>query len=104
MEDVVEQYMDLHQDLDAVFADDVCAYYSLLYAKRHGLRVPGDLKILGYDGNEITQLVSPRITTIAQDFSLLARTAARMIVKCINKEKVEMEKLIPVRLDEGGTI
>lgn len=104
MEDVVEQYLEVHRDVDGVFADDLCAYYSLMYARRHEIHVPNNLKIIGYDGNEITQLVSPRITTIAQDFSALSKTAADLIVRRIRGEAVERKTLIPVRLEDGGTI
>lgn len=35
--------------------------------EKRGISIPRDLKIVGYDGNEITRLVSPQVTTIAQN-------------------------------------
>ena len=72
MEDMINEYLNTHLEVDGIFTEDVEAYFCLVQAKKRGISVPRDLKIVGYDGNEITRLVSPQVTTIAQNTKKLA--------------------------------
>ena len=74
-----------------------------MQAKKRGIYVPRDLKIVGYDGNEMTRMIDPQVTTIAQDVPLLARTCGEVLAKKIAKEKVYAHYYIPVKLLQGGT-
>lgn len=60
----------------AIFAaNDEMAAAVLMAATRLGLRVPDDLAIIGHDDTAIAQIISPKLTTIAQPFELIAKTA-----------------------------
>ena len=41
-----------------------------------GLRVPGDVSLIGYDGIRMTQMMKPPLTTYRQDAAEIARAAA----------------------------
>ncbi len=60
--------------------DDHCCLGALQAAQEAGLRVPEDLSIAGYDGIEIGQLISPKLTTVRQDTGVMGREAARLLI------------------------
>lgn len=101
---IVSEYFSLYPNIDGIFADDVTAYCFAAEAVRRGIRIPEQLKILGYDGNDITLLNYPRITTIVQDIPLIAAKCVELLLKRIEGEPVEGQTLIPVRLQKGDTI
>jgi LacI family sucrose operon transcriptional repressor len=103
VQEVVEQYMDIYNRVDGIFSDDIVAYCCLREAKKRAIPIPRDLKIVGYDGNEITEMITPSVTTIVQNVPLLARTSVEVLLEKIQGEKVKNEYLIPVRMKKGGT-
>lgn len=101
--EIINHFLNTHPDMDGVFTDDIEAYYCLAQAKKRGIVVPRDLKIVGYDGNEITKMISPQITTIAQNTMELAETCADVICKRIEKEETDSIYMVPVKVRKGGT-
>ena len=103
MEDMINEYLNTHSEVDGIFTEDVEAYFCLVQAKKRGISVPRDLKIVGYDGNEITRLVSPQVTTIAQNTKKLAETCVDVLNKRINGLDTEDRYLVPIKIRKGGT-
>lgn len=76
-----EALLDLPQPPSAIVAsnDEVAAgILSVAYAR--GLSVPDDLSITGFDGGIISQVVWPKLTTIAQPIRELGRRAAELLI------------------------
>ncbi len=61
-------------------------------------------KIVGYDGNEITRLVSPQVTTIAQNTKKLAETCVDVLNKIISGLDTEDRYFVPVKIDGWNDI
>lgn len=99
----IEEYLHLYSDVDGVFVEDISAYFALKYAKASGISVPEKLKIVGYDGLDLTRICEPVITTVVQDIPAIARKTAEILVKKINGESVEEEYIVPVYFQKGGT-
>lgn len=59
--------MDIYHNVDGIISEDIVAYACLQNAKRWNIDVPRNLKIVGYDGNEVLQLSYPKVTTIRQN-------------------------------------
>jgi len=71
---------------DGIFAaTDWLAVGALTALKEHGIRVPAEVKLVGYDNISLTQYTSPPITTIHQNKWELGRTAAEELLGMINK-------------------
>lgn len=66
-----------------IASDDYSAVGAINAARDMGLSVPGDISIVGFDGIEITQLTSPRLTTIKQDTTGMGAKAAESLIKQI---------------------
>jgi LacI family transcriptional regulator len=72
-----------------VCASDMLAIGAMQAIKKHGLQVPGDYSIIGFDGIDAGQLISPKLTTIKQDTEMMGKIAASQILKMI-KEKQQL--------------
>ena len=70
--------LDLPEPPDAVLcADDVMAIGALDVARERGLRVPGDLAVMGFGDIEAAGMVTPRLTTVAGRGREIGRAGAR---------------------------
>lgn len=101
--EMINDFMNGHMDMDGIFTEDVEAYWCLAQAKKRGIIVPRDFKIVGYDGNDITKMISPQITTIVQNVPELAKTCSEILSRKIEGMDTEALNLIPVKLLRGGT-
>lgn len=91
-------------DMDGMFlSNDILAAQCIAFALSQGLRIPDDLRIIGYDDIYISFLIYPSLTTIRQNYSVLAETALENVLAQINGEKVEEVTVIPVELIERKT-
>jgi len=93
-------------DIDAVFfANDDLALGALFYCMSHGIRVPQDLALAGFNGIEMCQSISPRLTTIATPRYEMGQRAAGMIRNCIatGTRSEDREVQLDLQLIEGGT-
>ena len=50
-------------------------------ARRHRLKIPDDLSVVGFDDLEMSAWVSPPLTTVAQPLAQMAATATRMVLE-----------------------
>jgi DNA-binding LacI/PurR family transcriptional regulator len=64
-----------------IVSDDYSAVGAIRAARDMGLEVPGDISVVGFDGIELAQLMSPRLTTIRQDTAGLGAKAAESLIK-----------------------
>jgi LacI family transcriptional regulator len=66
---------------------DVMAAGALEAARQHGVRIPDDFSIVGYDDIPLSGLMSPPLSTVAQDKETLARLAVELLWEEISAEK-----------------
>ncbi|GAB6109409.1 LacI family DNA-binding transcriptional regulator [Fusibacter bizertensis] len=87
-----------------IFPDDYSAIWGINALRSHGIKVPEDVSVAGFDGVEIGEMVYPRLTTIKQNTSRLGKEAS---LKCINmlESKTNNNTIITVGVEliEGGT-
>jgi len=62
---------------------DVLALGALHAAAEHGVRVPEELSIVGFDDSPAARLASPALTTVAQPFEQKGQLAAQWLVDAI---------------------
>jgi DNA-binding LacI/PurR family transcriptional regulator len=66
-----------------VAASDFLAFGVMRAAADAGLRLPRDLSIVGFDGTEACEYSLPRLTTIAQPISEIARASVRILAELL---------------------
>ena len=90
--------------IDGVFAADQPALYYMHLAMQNGRRVPEDLKVVSYDGMDITKVCCPEVTCICQNVQFLAETCANTVVDLIeNRKRVPHKQIISVDFRQGGS-
>lgn len=99
----ISEYLKLYSRTDGVFTDDVMAYCCLAEAAAQGIRIPEQMKIVGYDGNELTQITSPQITTVVQNVPQLTRHCVDLVLRRMAGERTAEEIIVPVEFKKGGT-
>ncbi|MFJ7977372.1 LacI family DNA-binding transcriptional regulator [Peribacillus sp. NPDC096379] len=105
-QEVISRIFDEYPEVDGVFAsNDLFAASFISEAKRRGKDVPGQIKVIGYDGTETAQILLPELTTIQQPIGLIAKTAIHILLKEVEGEfkNLPLETCLPVKLLEGQT-
>lgn len=70
----------------AVFAaNDVMAIGAMTAIKRAGLKIPGDVAVVGFDDVPMAQHVEPALTTVHQPIYQVGRRAAEALVRSIRQ-------------------
>jgi LacI family sucrose operon transcriptional repressor len=101
---MIHEIFEEHKNIDGFFAVDIVAARVLKYAMEKGIRVPQDLRIVGYDGTLLTQLTYPTITTVRQSCKSIAESIVKIMEKLIEGKKVpDQITYCDVELVEGGT-
>ncbi len=70
-----------------LYADDISAIGGMKELQLAGYRVPDDISIAGYDGFLISNLVTPRLTTVHQDAEKIGQLAAGELLKAIESPR-----------------
>jgi DNA-binding LacI/PurR family transcriptional regulator len=74
---------------DAIFAvNDPVVIGAFQRIKEAGLRIPGDVALVGFSNNKITSLVDPPLTTVNQPSFEMGKRAAKVLVETINSYKI----------------
>jgi DNA-binding LacI/PurR family transcriptional regulator len=85
-EKAFQQLLDQYPEIDAVFAaNDQMALGAMSYAFLHGIRIPQDIAIVGFDDIAEAEYFAPPLTTVRQDLLNLGYTAVNEIVCAIEE-------------------
>jgi LacI family transcriptional regulator len=103
--EATRQILERQKDIDGIFyTSDVLAIGGLNYLQSVGIEVPGQIKIVGFDGIKSDQIVNPQLTTVQQSVQRMGELAAQRLLARIRGEDLEPERIrIPVELIERGT-
>ena len=86
-----------------LFPDDFSAIGGIQTLRSEGLLVPRDVSVAGYDGNIISQIMSPKLTTYHQDTDAMGREAARLLIDQIESPRTALpeQRLVTGSLIRG---
>jgi LacI family transcriptional regulator len=88
--EAAEQLLDLPEPPTAIFAfNDNIAIGAVHAARAYGLRVPGDLSIVGFDDVEHATIVTPALTTVRQPLAEMGRTAVSLLNRLLDEQRFE---------------
>lgn len=87
-----------------ICTDDLTAILVLQEAKKLKIKIPEDLKVIGFDGTQEIQQYHSELSTIAQPISDIAQMLVELILKRINHEEIkQMHYQLPVKLIKSLT-
>lgn len=85
--------------IDGIFASsDLIAAAVIKEAAKNNIKVPEDLKVIGYDDIELSSLYSPEITTIRQPAAEIAKKAVELLLKAVAGQQIERKTILEVEL------
>ena len=79
-----------------VCANDMMASGCIRAFEEIGVRVPQDVKVVGFDDAIVASMMSPKLSTINQDIYSQGYEAAEIIDRVLNGEKMKKELLNPL--------
>lgn len=77
------------KDIDAIFCagGDSLAIGIMHEARANGIKIPGDLAIIGYDNRDVSEFVTPALTTIEQPIQDMSQKAVEILLKALSSKK-----------------
>jgi len=90
-----------------LYPDDLCAVAGMKAIQDAQLRVGEDVSLIGFDGHPILRMLGPQLTTIRQDTDAIGQSAARLMLRLLQKEEIPMTERVQrinVQLLEGNTV
>ena len=82
--------LDLPDRPTAVFAfNDNMAIGALRAARARGLRVPGDLSVVGFDDSDQATTATPALTTVRQPVAAMGRIAVSLLLRLLENRRGE---------------
>lgn len=103
-EDLLPALRDSETLPDGIFAgSDVTAISVLRALSSLNIRVPEQVKVIGYDGLPIGELVSPPLTTVDQELRLGAKQIVELLLKRIGGEDTPSHLIKPRLIVRGST-
>lgn len=88
-----------------VAAADILAIGAMKGFYEAGKRVPEDVSVIGFDDLEISQYLTPGLTTVHQQISVKGKIAVELLLKHISQpELTKQEVILPLQLIERGSV
>ena len=89
-----------------LYPDDLSFLGGMSELEKHGLSVPKDMSVAGYDGIPLSQVLRPRLTTYRQGATEMGTQAARMLIAQIESPDTWLPEQITVEgeLLPGDTV
>ncbi|MCP4543805.1 MAG: substrate-binding domain-containing protein [Chloroflexi bacterium] len=92
---VDQQKLRPQDDFEAIVAvDDITAFGAIEALRARGIRVPGDVAVVGFDDEAEAKVVTPPLTTVRQPAYEQGRRVAEMLFALMADEKVP-ERMTP---------
>lgn len=97
--DACGHLMRLEERPTAIFAfNDMMAIAAMRYQVLHGIRVPEDMEIMGFDDNPVASFVLPSLSTVVAPNYQLGESAARLLLEKLRGNAESKSVLFPVEL------
>ncbi|MBM7570808.1 LacI family DNA-binding transcriptional regulator [Aquibacillus albus] len=93
-------------DYDGIFcSNDFMAYTLYVYASKKGIKVPEQLKIIGYDYHSFTRMLrNPSLTTIKQPLDRIGKRLSSLLINQIEDNDLDRNNTVfDVELIQGDT-
>lgn len=101
----MEQLLQTVPEATAIFAaSDEMAIAALSVAAKHGLKVPDDISVIGYDNLKLAEMVVPPLTTVNQPLYEMGKGATEKLISMIENGGVAESTIMPHRIVERQTV
>lgn len=93
------ELLDRGREFSAIFAmSDLMAIGAVRALRDRGLRVPGDVSVIGFDGLPLGEYLVPRLTTVDQPGAAMARRSVELLIDAIENGSEAKHEAVPFTL------
>lgn len=93
--DATLRLLEDYPDTDSIiYATDFLANAGVLALKGAGIRIPGQVAVIGVDNSTYSKISSPKLTSLDNKLEQLSITCAEILVKVLRGEKVANKMMI----------
>lgn len=87
--------------IDGIYCgNDLIAIGAIRAIKEKNIKIPEEIKIIGFDDISISQYIDPPLTTIKQPIYEMGKEAVKMLIGIIEKKDIEMTKVLKTTIVE----
>ena len=95
-----ERLLSRNRNFTALFAmADVMAIGAIRALTDHGLKVPEDVSVLGFDGLKLADFMVPKLSTVRQNVDALAEESIRILLENIPSLCPPRHETVPVQVE-----
>lgn len=89
-----------------IYPDDYSYMGGATEIEKHGLKIPEDISVVGYDGIFLSRILRPVLTSYIQNSTEIGKTAVSKLLEQISKPKSFVKKPVMIRgsLQVGQTV
>ena len=96
--EAVTRLLEQGKAFDGIFAaNDAIAMGAVEAVEAHGMAVPGDVSIVGFDDSPGASIFSPKLTSVRQDWAVGGELLAQKVLDLVAGQPVE-SRVMPVEL------
>lgn len=100
-ESIINSLLDNNPETDGIFAsNDIIAAKVITACKKRNIKVPEEMKVIGYDDIDLCTLFTPSITTIHQPIEEICSQAVKNVILFGQNKIVPTNITLPVKLIE----
>lgn len=86
-----------------VTCSDEVAAAALTSAHRHGIRIPQNLSVVGFDGTATALLTMPQLTTVSQPFEEMGYSAIQMLLSEKKNSDSQNGRILQTKIEVRGS-
>ena len=97
--DAVRRLLQLPEPADAILAfNDIITFAAYNTITQMGLRIPEDVALIGFTDDAHAEYVTPRLSAIADQSSLMGQSACRLLLSAIAGDTKIRHEIVPQKL------
>ncbi len=94
IQDIAENYHELKKYRAVITSDDELAVGCLQYAKKHHIKVPSQLSVIGCNNSKLAQCSTPLLTSIDNNLKYCCETAVNILIGVLEGKEMPQKNLI----------
>ncbi len=100
----VRRILDEHEIDALICSTDRQALGAYQAIRERGLRIPQDISVISFGGYDVSELLTPRLTTVRFDTEYSGKCCARTILRLIRHEEVQPVQYVNYTFIEGESV
>lgn len=92
---VIDNLLKQGKEFTAIFAgNDMMAIGAIKALRGHNVKIPEEVEVIGFDNIEISQIIEPALSTVAQPAYDMGMKGAELLIKLIEGKKPKTKNVI----------